>query len=132
MRRSNRPTPDRATRLGGRPNLVLLTHVSYEKTRHPQTTFGRYAAYKKHVERSSSTRLYAPRTVLSVYALPCGTSQPRSWGPWHCCLYTSTVARIPKRTRQYTIPSVCLHTLGGDAGLMMTDEATPRRIAPWG
>jgi hypothetical protein len=39
-RRSDRPSPHRATRRGGGPSLVLLTHVIYDMTHHHQVTFG--------------------------------------------------------------------------------------------
>lgn len=78
-RRSGRSILCRATRRGEGLDLVLLTHVSHDKTRLHLTTFGLQAHISKgrrEVTISTTVRHHVQSQVNLHSPLPCGVNQP--------------------------------------------------------
>jgi hypothetical protein len=84
--------------------------------------------YQRSIGRSPSAQLYAPTKGLWRISTDLwGHSTLVVGGPQHQSLYIDLYIG---KGGQYAIPSVCLCTLVGDAGLVATGEATPHTISP--
>jgi hypothetical protein len=93
-RRSGRSILARVTQRGGGLDLVLLTHVSHDKTRHHQTTSEPRVWHIEGASRGPYKHDGTPlRMVSSVSRLPCGVSQSRHGGPKHQSLHSNPHTR---------------------------------------
>jgi hypothetical protein len=105
---------------------ALLTHVrrdvspsSHVRHAHNMTNGRREVTINMTVRSHERSQAYPH--------CPVGSVKPSRGGPRHQGLYSDTYIR---RTGQRAIPSVRLHTLTRDEGLMTTREAMPRTTAP--
>jgi hypothetical protein len=127
-RRNGRPTPDRATWRGGGPNLVLLTHVNYNKKHHPQVTSRHTCGTSKARREVAVDTNVRPHVRSQIYSrCLVGPVKPDHGGSLPYSFYSDS-----HTARDATIhrTGCMLHMAKGDTRIMTIGKAVPRPPSP--